>query len=162
MSTQKKGKLIVQICIAAVALASAILLAMSLGDKEEGSRNAVVDSETQDWDLNEEVDKGVGDISILGYGTMVMKAGQKQQKVDMGNPKENDCYFRITLLLEDGTRLYQSDLIEPGKGFQKIELEKTLEEGTYAAVIRYDCYSYDEKQENLNGAESGFTLDVRG
>lgn len=162
MSTQKKRKPIVQICIVAVALTSAILLAISFGDEKEGGKNAVVDSQAKDWELDEEVSGGVDDISIPGYGTMVMKAGQKEQKVDMGNPPNNNCYFKITLFLEDGTRIYQSGLIEPGKGFESIELEKTMEAGTYPAVIRYDCYSYDEEQEPLNGAESGFTLDVRG
>lgn len=162
MSRQKKGRLVLQICILAVALASAVLLAMSLGEKEEGNSNAVVDSGTKDWKMEDESDKGEGDISIPGYSTMIMKAGQRQQKVDIGNPPENDCYFRVTLLLEDGTRLFRSEMIEPGKGFHSIELEKAMEAGTYPAVIRYDCYTFDEEQKPLNGAESGFTLDVRG
>lgn len=161
MSNQKKGKIFIIFCILIVLTASVILLIMSRKEKEQGRGNAVVDSNVSDWDLDSTEEQKPGDIAIPGYASMVMKAGQTTQEVDMGNPAENNCYFRITLLLEDGTSLYQSDLIEPGKGLREIELTQPLEAGTYRAVIRYDCYSYDEAQEALNGAESGFTLDVR-
>ena len=162
MDRPKRGKLILTACILTIALASAILMVISLRDGSKGSQNAVVDSKAEEWELDKESSLKPGDISIPGYGTMVMKAGKKEQKVDMGNPAENDCYFRISLFLEDGTCLFRSDMIEPGKGFHTIELKETLKEGTYPAVIQYDCYSFDEEREPLNGAESGFMLDVRG
>ena len=39
-------------------------------------------------------------IAIPGYGSLDFKAGKKKQSVNFYNPKENTCYFRISLVLK--------------------------------------------------------------
>ena len=89
-----------------------------------------------------------------------MQAGDRTLKLSIGNPAENTCYLKATLMLEDGTVLYESGLLEPGKGMEEIELNQTLEAGTYEAMVRYQGYSMDESQSELNSSDSGFTLTV--
>lgn len=91
-------------------------------------------------------------ISIPGYDTFTFKAGEKTQQITLHNPEENTCYFKLSLILEDGTTIWTSDLLEPGMAFKSIELDKTLDKGTYSDVtLKYDCYSLKD-QSQLNGA----------
>ena len=97
-------------------------------------------------------------IAIPGYDTLSFKAGKKTQEVTLHNPKENTCYFKMSLILEDGTTIWTSDLLEPGKAFTKIKLDKSLAKGTYSNVkLRYACYSLKD-QSQLNGAEIKVTI----
>ena len=81
--------------------------------------------------------------------------------MNLYNPEQNTCYFRMTLLLSDGTQLWQSGLIEPGKGIYDITLEQTLAAGTYEdAVLKYECFAMDDAQTPLNGSEIKLTLNV--
>ncbi|WP_180326508.1 hypothetical protein [Raoultibacter phocaeensis] len=96
-------------------------------------------------------------ISIPGYESMTMRAGETAQRVDMGNPPSNECSFVITLRLEDGTELYRSPSLAPGEGLAEIELAVGLEAGEYPAEIAYECFSLDDGSP-LNGAVSSFTL----
>lgn len=108
------------------------------------------------------VEKNKGSISIPGYESIHLEANTKQQNVGLLNPERNTCYFRISLFLEDGTLLWQSDLVEPGKASEPILLERPLEAGFYPnAVIQYDCYSMDGKMTALNGADTKLTLWVQ-
>ena len=80
----------------------------------------------------------------------------------MPNPPQNCCYFQIALYLEDGTLLWQSELIEPGTTSKPIVLTKALDKGMYPnAILRYSCYRMDEDLTPLNGAETKLTLWVK-
>lgn len=100
-------------------------------------------------------------IQIPGYGTAVMNAGDKSLHLSIGNPKENKCGFYATLKLDDGTVLYESELLKPGYGLTDVPLSQTLEAGEYTAVVSYQCVTLDEEQTPLNSAESGFKLIVK-
>lgn len=100
-----------------------------------------------------------GSIAIPGMDAMNFKAGEKKQAVNLYNPAENSCFFQISLLLADGTRLYQSNLIVPGKGLYEIELLTALPEGVFEdAVLKYECFSMDADCTPLNGAELTLTI----
>lgn len=91
-----------------------------------------------------------------------LKADSKKQTLCLPNPEQNMCYFQISLYLEDGTLLWQSELIEPGKTSKPMVLLKILARGTYPkAVMRYNCYRMDEDLTPLNGAEAKVTLWVK-
>lgn len=99
-------------------------------------------------------------IAIPGYEKLVMKAGQLFQDVELFNPKENKCYMVIEILFPDGTRLYKTGMLEPGKGINKFEISRKLEAGTYeGAILKYSNYNLANRQE-LNGAETNFILEV--
>lgn len=106
--------------------------------------------------------KNQDSIAIPGYEMLELKANSKAQSLCLLNPEQNMCYFQISLYLEDGTLLWQSRLIEPGKISKPMVLSKVLSEGTYPnAVLRYACYRLDEYLTPLNGAETKLTLWVK-
>ena len=108
------------------------------------------------------VEKNPDSIAIPGYEMLELKAGSKEQSLCMPNPPQNCCYFQITLSLEDGTLLWQSELIAPGTNAKPMVLSEALEKGMYPnAVLRYSCYSQDENLSPLNGAETKLTLWVK-
>ena len=108
------------------------------------------------------VEKNPDSIAIPGYEMLELKAGSKEQTLCLSNPPQNMCYFEIALYLEDGTLLWKSELIEPGKTSKPMALTKALDKGTYPnAVLRYSCYRMDEDLSPLNGAETKLTLRVK-
>lgn len=108
------------------------------------------------------IEKNPNSIAIPGYEMLELKANSKEQSLCMPNPPQNCCYFQISLYLEDGTLLWKSELIEPGKTSKPINLSKALEKGMYPnAVLQYSCYSQDDNLSPLNGAETKLTLWVK-
>lgn len=108
------------------------------------------------------IEKKPDSIAIPGYEMLELKADSKEQSLCFPNPEQNTCYFQISLFLEDGTLLWKSELIEPGKRSEPIVLAESLSKGTYPkAVLRYSCYRMDEDLTPLNGAETKVTLRVK-
>ena len=98
---------------------------------------------------------------ITGYGTAEMNSGDTRLHLSIGNPKANECGFYATLKLEDGTVLYESDLLEPGYGLPDVPLSQTLEPGEYTAIVSYGCVTLDDEHEPLNSAVSELKLIVK-
>lgn len=116
----------------------------------------------QEWRDNVTVEKNDNSISIPGFELLELKADTKKQTISLSNPPQNTCYFRITLRMEDGTVLWVSDYIKPGKKSKPITLETPLGAGTYSgAVLQYECFRMDENRTPLNGAETKLTLLVK-
>lgn len=113
-------------------------------------------------------------ISIPGYESLDFKTGKTKQSVDFYNPDENTCFFRISLVIKDEpdtangeegnageeTVLWTSDMIEPGEHVKSIKLNKELESGEYAAILKYECFRLQDKSP-LNGSNIELTLNVR-
>lgn len=109
-----------------------------------------------------EVEDTPAQIAIPGYEGLTLQAGAKKQSLRLANPKENDCYFQISLYLADDTLLWQSDLIKPGKTSAPITLSRPLAPGAYpGATLRYACFRLDREKTPLNGAETKLTLWVQ-
>ena len=101
-------------------------------------------------------------IAVPGYEGLELIAETKKQTLRLPNPVQNTCCFQISLYLEDGSLLWQSQLIEPGEISAPVKLSKALEKGTYPnAVLHYDCYAMDGSMTPLNGAEMKLTLRVK-
>ena len=108
------------------------------------------------------VEKNPDSIAIPGYEMLELKADSKQQSLCLPNPPQNCCYFQIALYLEDGTLLWESELIEPGTTSKPIVLSMALDKGMYPnAIMRYSCYRMDKERSPLNGAETKLTLWVK-
>ena len=99
-------------------------------------------------------------ISIPGFDKLTILSGKKVVGCEIFNPSRNPCYFVAVISLEDGTELYRSGLIAPGKGIYKMTLSQPLSEGTYNATLTYQCYSLDSSRAELNGAITHFILEV--
>ncbi len=162
-----KKKAIALAAIALLLVIGGVMLGMQLVNQNEPSISAVtpdLDENAVDWEGEIPVvqgDKEQEGIAIPGYKVIGLKADQREQQVNFYNPQVNDCYFVISLLLEDGTELWKSKLIVPGKGLYEIELNQTLPAGTYEnSILKYECYAMDDNLSELNGGEVQLTLEV--
>ena len=101
------------------------------------------------------------DILIPGFDTIHFKAGEITQNVRFRNPAENNCSFRMSIYLEDGSLVWSADdTLEPGEAFLRIDLERKLERGVYPnALMKYECYSLEDMT-RLNGAEIRVTIEA--
>ena len=97
-------------------------------------------------------------IQIPGFETLDFKADTEKQSVPFHNPKNNACYFRLTLTL-DGEILWQSDDIAPDEKVGEITLSHALDKGEYQAKLKYDCFTLQDKTP-LNGAEIDLAINV--
>ena len=163
----KTTKMILLILLAVILVCGGVFVGINWNNwfgKEDTPAAAGVDENAEDYTGEREVyqgEKNTDTIDIPGFDAINLKAGTTKQSVNLYNPEQNTCYFKMTISLSDGTTLWESDLIEPGKGLYEIELKKTLEAGTYEnAVLKYECFTLDEAQSPLNGAEVKFTIHV--
>ena len=66
-------------------------------------------------------------IAIPGYEMLQLTADTKKQTLSFPNPSQNMCYFQLSLYLEDGTLLWESEDIKAhcsGKGVGKGHLSQ--------------------------------------
>ena len=92
-------------------------------------------------------------IAIPGFDRLNFKAGVPEQAVSLYNPNQ---------ILADGTKLWESNLVEPGQAFNKITLNQSLPVGTYEnTVLKYKCFSNSDGSGVLNGSEVKFNLNVK-
>lgn len=154
------------IAMIAVALITAVivLVAVLVGMNLSGSRPATnADTESVAVAMAEPEVSAVAEvpkIAIPGYAQLFMSTGSLIQKVELHNPKENPCFFVISIILPDGTEVFRSGKIEPGQKTDAIKLLKTLDIGTYEnTVLRYECYSITDNTK-MNGADTKFILEV--
>ena len=155
MTKQNNKKKLIIIIVAAVVLIAAatagILVLTGVFNPKTNDSKGVVGVISDGWDTGIE-DKGEQKKSgtrIPGYSTAEMNAGDKTLKISIG------------IKLDDGTVLYESELLKPGQGLTEVPLTQTLEKGEYNAVVAYQCVLLDEENTPLNAAESGFTLIVK-
>ena len=110
-AARRKGKLVVFV-LAAVVLA-AVIAALLLMGRPEKQQAKLPNGETVQ--PSGAVEKRADSIAIPGYEGISLKADSKGQEIGFPNPAQNTCYFQISLMLEDGTLLWQSGLVEPGE-----------------------------------------------
>ena len=163
----KAGKTILLILLAIVLVGGGIFVGANWNQwfgTEDTPVTADLDENAEDYIGDREVyqgEKNTDTIDIPGFDVMNLKAGTTEQSVNLYNPKENTCYFRMSLLLPDGTILWQSGLVEPGKAIYEITMNQALTAGEYEnATLKYECFAMDEEQTPLNGSEIKLTLHV--
>lgn len=99
-------------------------------------------------------------ISIPGFETWTIDAGETKVSTNFYNPEKNTCYFVISVILDDtGETVYESKYIKPGQHLYEVELIKALEAGTYKATLHYSTYSMTDLAP-MNGADVPFELVV--
>ena len=140
-------KVFTALCAAVLALG---MLCGCNGDKESLH-------DTQPVTQSAEADRS--NINIPGFESLDFTAGEEKQSVPFHNPKDNACYFRLTLNL-DGETLWQSGDIAPDEKVGEIKLSHALDKGDYAAKLKYDCFTLQDKTP-LNGAEIDLAINVK-
>ncbi|OUP81319.1 tRNA (uracil-5-)-methyltransferase [Lachnoclostridium sp. An169] len=162
----KTAKNILLILLAVVLVVGGVFVGMNwnhwFGD--EPADTAELDANAEDYTGDRDVyqgEKNTDTIDIPGFEAINLQAGTTEQSVNLYNPEQNTCYFRMSLLLADGTELWKSGLVEPGKAIYHITLNQTLEAGEYEnAILKYECFVMNDEQTPLNGSEIKLTLNV--
>lgn len=143
-----------------IMLMSLIIVGIAIYQKDN---SMIVETEGQAWTgkKNIQTKQESETIAIPGFESMTFVKDEKKQSVNFYNPDVNTCYFKLSLLLSDGTQIWESKLIEPGNGIYDIELNQFIDEGIYEdTILKYQCYAMNEEQTQLNGSEIKFKLQV--
>lgn len=118
--------------------------------------------ETTISEQSEPVEKLTDSINIPGYVLLTFNEGELTQNFAVPNPEENTCFFKISLVLSDGTVLWTSDMVAPGENSGNIVLSKTMEKGDYPdAILKFECFTDEAGTQALNGAETNLTIRVK-
>ena len=152
-----------QVIVAAVLVLAmvggGVALGVVLSSQNSDFNDSPVDFE---WVLPEGGYVTEGQIVLPGYDVLTFPAGEREIEIVLPNAKENPCYFRYTLVLEEtGEVLYQSKLIPPGKAVLEIKLSRPLPKGDYALLIGIDSFSLVDGSTPMNGGEVRVLLKVR-
>ncbi len=155
--SSRKSTLLIGLILLLVAVIAAMLIWIVSNSMGQGSEDPnPVGKQTEE---TEPVEKLTDSISLPGYGGLNLTAGKTEQNLALPNPAENFCQIRISLILEDGTVIWTSELTPPGEQAQ-IVLNEALEKGDYNATLKYDCFQMDENKTPLNGATCQLVLHV--
>lgn len=157
------GTVAVLLVIAVVVLCA--LFFRSEGEPSEPKQSETVsgilkeDSNAEDYTGKHKPTYQSNSISIPGFQVLRLKANSLEQEPGFYNPDVNKSYFVIEVRLDDGTLLYKSDLIAPGKAIYKAQFSEILPEGSYSATVIYHCYALDSLEER-NGAKIKIKVEV--
>lgn len=124
-----------------------------------------IDSSIQDYaaDLRRPENLEETKILIPAITNMVMNADSDVLSgTTLFNPAGNPCYFQFTLVLDDGTVLFESQLVPPGKGISEAKLTRKMKEGTYDVTIRIMSYDLNDHENEFNGGEVKSVLRALG
>ena len=155
--SSRKSLPLIGLILLLVAVIAAMLIWIVSDSMGQGSEDPnPVGQQTEE---TEPVEKLTDSISLPGYGGLNLTAGKTEQNLALPNPAENFCQIRISLILEDGTVIWTSELTPPGEQAQ-IVLNEALEKGDYNATLKYDCFQMDENKTPLNGATCQLVLHV--
>lgn len=155
--SQKNQKPVIVLLTVAVVLLAAIL-ALTVNRPQKQQAKLPNGEEIQQ---SGPVEKKPDSIAIPGYEGINLKADSKEQEIGFPNPAQNTCYFQISLILEDGTTLWQSELVKPGEISESITLNEPLAAGVYPnSLLKFDCYTMDGNMRSLNGAATKMTIHV--
>lgn len=132
-----------------------------LKDKEPELSDNAESFEASVSETTSSVEKLTDSINIPGYSSLTFVSGETEQNMSFSNPEVNFCWFRISLVLEDGRTLFTSNLFGPGELSEPIVLNFPLEKGEYErTTILYECFADEAGAIALNGAETTLTIFV--
>lgn len=164
MNKRKKILIIVLILLLIAAIGVIIWLALRNG-KNPAADNTPQNAASQSTSSQNDglvVPERPEMLDVVAFEALELKADTLEQSVRFDNPLENNCWLVITLSLEDGTLLWESEELIPGEAVRNITLNQPLAAGKYEnAVLSYKHWTYDEEKLPLNGAETLVTLNVQ-
>ena len=99
-----------------------------------------------------------GTYQVNGFQRINILADSTEVEIPLENPRGNAVKFQFELMIEKtGEVLYKSEIINPGKKINKIQLKKGLPEGIYPSKIRISTFDI-ESNEPRNPTELKFNL----
>lgn len=149
---KKLSPVILRVIIAVLALAligSGITIGVLLNDRLKASETPVYGEDGKP--VEGPVEKNRGTISAPGFEMLELTADTAAQGFSLANPVQNNCYMKISIVLEDGTVLWTSRVTAPGGATDEVVLSPTLAEGRYdGAQLVYSCFRDKACTEELN------------
>lgn len=156
----KKTNILIQ-WIAALLILMIFFPLRQCSSNSSTSTTLLPDNRAAEWNGNQSLQRQTGQvgdgIAIPGFNELTFYVDQKQQQVNFYNPATNDCFFLMTLFVNE-EQLWQSGYVAPGTGFYKIDLDRTLQAGEYDGYLKIQCFREDG--EELNSAKVNFHLYV--
>lgn len=154
----KKRRYIILGVIVLLCLCLILLVRCNRGTQEPPAGQLKADEGADAWNgPQSSVQLSPGSIAIPGFGALTFTADQTEQQVNFYNPKENNCWFLMTLYIE-GREYWRSGYVEAGKGYYSINLTEGIPAGTYDAELHIRCFR--PSGEALNSARVSFRLSV--
>lgn len=152
------------VCIAVILVALAVIIAILSNVKRVGTPNQtkteVIPKEAEV--VNEAVapvEDYSDSIIVPGYISLTFQADETVQNMALMNPPENTCWFRMSLVLNDGTPLWTSDLVAPGDISNQIIFSQSIPKGEYPdSLLIYECFADKEGTKALDGANTELTI----
>jgi hypothetical protein len=156
----KRKKYFLIICIICLGLLLLAFIFLSDWNEDEDNPLLPIDKLAEQWRGKQDLPSSgeTKEIIVPGFKTLVFMADTTKQDVNLYNPEDNDCLFKLTLLADE-KELWKSGFIKPGDGYYNIELSEPLKAGEYSGKLQYQCYKEDGAQ--LNGAVVTFNLIVK-
>ncbi len=150
-----------------LALAAALVVALVVGGiwlgTQLGGKDSDIDNSAEDfeWTPPEGGSNSNGGITLPGYPSLLLPAGERKVGIILPNPSNNPCYFRYRLTLQEtGEVLYQSGLIPPGMAVKEIKLSRALPKGEYTLNISIETFSLADRTP-MNGGMQDVPLSVK-
>lgn len=155
MRSNRRAVLILTAAVLIAALAAAVIFLMGNSRNTQDTGGIIVDDDASEWDEELKDVSGTQEgIKIPGYGEITVEAGAGTWHITLANPKENNCYFKYTVSIDDEeTPVYESDWIEPGKAVTEFEVTEPLEAGDYEIHLNISACTLDDSHTLLNGVD---------
>ncbi len=99
-------------------------------------------------------------IALPQFAWIDLQADRTEQSNTFDNPPQNFAAFRVSIVL-DGETLWESETLRPGDTSAPVVLSRPLAKGEYEAHLVYTCFTNDEAESPLNGADSPILLKVK-
>lgn len=96
----------------------------------------VIDSGIYDTLTDGDTDISSQSIQINGFTDWSLPAGKTENlPILLENPKGNPCYFTFSIVLSNGTVLYESKQVPPGNCISSVTINQPFAEGEYTAEL---------------------------
>ena len=148
------GKDVLLILLALIALCAVLVAiwALSTRNREKPAEGAEANAEP--------VEKLTETIALPQFPFLNLIADTREQTLTFDNPSQNFAAFRVSIAL-DGETLWESEALSPGETSASVILSRALAPGEYQANLIYTCFTDDDAQSPLNGANSPIILKVK-
>ncbi len=136
--------LVATLCICLGALIIALAIKNNSDKKDDTSTGTDSQTSTERQEVattqtitqaNEQVYNSVNDI--------VMNKDTGEASINIANDPENIYSLKVTVELDSGEVLYESELIAPGETLGTVTFDIELSEGEYSVIVSVDSYTTD-------------------
>ena len=145
------------ILLAVIAVAAIAVAVWAITSRDHGSSPPTEQTSTEEASTPEPL---TDTIALPQFAWLNLKADTTEQTLTFDNPSQNFAAFRVSIVL-DGETLWESELLRPGDTSAPVVLSRSLSAGEYEASLVYTCFTNDEAQSPLNGANSPILLKVK-